>query len=60
MYGSFFGFCAWLFATIALVQDHNWFGVILLGSFNLIFQGYIYLASAIDVINRRALSDDEL
>lgn len=51
--GAFLGFMAWAFACFTYIQHHFWFALAVTGLFHLLFQGYVYLATALGFLRRR-------
>lgn len=53
--GGVSGFCAWLFACIALTLSAHWYILLTVGLFHLLFHGYIVLATALGVLRRQPI-----
>lgn len=52
MAGGMVGFLLWLFACIGLFMAAHWYALITFGLFHLLFHGYVYLASSLNVLER--------
>lgn len=55
--GGISGFCAWLFACIALVTQAHWYILMTVGLFHLLFHGYVVLACSTGVLRRQPIPD---
>lgn len=53
--GGIAGFCAWLFACIALVLASHWYILLTVGLFHLLFHGYVVLATALGALRRQPI-----
>lgn len=53
--GGISGFCAWLFACIALTMASHWYILLTVGLFHLLFHGYVVLSTALGVIRREPI-----
>lgn len=53
--GSFGAWMLWLFATISLLLGGHIYAFVALGLFHLSFQGYVYLASSLGVLERQSM-----
>lgn len=49
---SMVGFMAWLFASIATIDDAHWYILISVTGLHLVFHGYVYLAASLGVLER--------
>lgn len=56
-WGSLAAFALWLLATIDLAQGNHWYTFIVLGLFHMFFQGYVYLAASVGVLERGSYRD---
>ena len=45
--GGIAGFCAWLFASVALVMGAHWYILVTVGLLHLLFHGYVVLATSL-------------
>lgn len=50
--GGLWGFMLWLFACIALFMAAQWYVLVAVGLFHLIFHGYVVLATSLGYIRR--------
>lgn len=50
--GGMTGFMAWTFASIALFLDRHWYILVSVALLHLLFHGYVYLATALSVLDR--------
>lgn len=53
--GGTSGFMAWLFACIALGLQGNWYVLVSVGLFHLLFHGYVVLATSLGYIRRQPI-----
>jgi hypothetical protein len=60
VYGSLIGFMVWLFACISLVLEHEWYVFVTFTAFHLVFHGYVYLASSLNILEREPVQSFEL
>lgn len=56
MFSGIAGFMLWLFATISLCMQGHLFLIATTAIFHMVFHMYVYLATSIGTINRRAIS----
>ena len=54
--GGLWGFMLWLFACIALFMSNQFYILIAVGLFHLVFHGYVVLATSLGYIRRRPVN----
>lgn len=50
--GGLWGFMVWAFACIALIMASQWYVLITVGLFHLLFHGYVVLATSLGYLRR--------
>lgn len=57
--GTFGAFVFWTFAAIALAMEGNWYVMLSVALFHMLYHGYVYLTTSLGLIERQSIPRKE-